>query len=59
MVVPDVSASEKHPGVRPASPRSASGFLGAFGRGAERLHVDLCRIAGATCPRGAVPADRV
>ncbi|WP_455360563.1 putative leader peptide [Streptomyces sp. SYSU K21746] len=34
-----------------ASLRSASTlFLGAFGCGAARLHVDLCRLASAICP---------
>ncbi|MFD5324265.1 putative leader peptide [Streptomyces sp. NPDC127092] len=28
----------------------ASAFLGAFGGGAARLHVDLCRLASAMCP---------
>ncbi|MEV6652317.1 putative leader peptide [Streptomyces sp. NPDC051219] len=37
-----------------ASLRSASTlFLGAFGCGAARLHVDLCRLASAICPRTA------
>ncbi|MDJ0344391.1 hypothetical protein QMK19_29940 [Streptomyces sp. H10-C2] len=34
-----------------ASRRSASALLGAFGCGAARLHVDLCRVASAACPR--------
>ncbi|WMX46823.1 putative leader peptide [Streptomyces roseicoloratus] len=28
----------------------ASALLGAFGGGAARLHVDLCRLASAICP---------
>ncbi|MEE1814855.1 putative leader peptide [Streptomyces sp. NPDC004288] len=28
---------------------SASALLGAFGGGAARLHVDLCRLASAIC----------
>lgn len=33
----------------PASLRCASGLLGAFGCGAARLHVDLCRCLTAAC----------
>ncbi|MGW0362430.1 putative leader peptide [Streptomyces sp. NPDC002990] len=33
-----------------AGARSASALLGAFGCGAARLHVDLCRLASAICP---------
>ncbi|TXS29891.1 hypothetical protein EAO71_14965 [Streptomyces sp. ms191] len=51
MVSHDVS--EQTPGTRlPASVADApfaSAFLGVFGGGAARLHVDLCRVAGATC----------
>ncbi|MEU8521449.1 putative leader peptide [Streptomyces sp. NBC_01216] len=51
MVPHDVS--EQTPGTRlPASVAdapSASAFLGVFGGGAARLHVDLCRLAGAIC----------
>ncbi|UNO41816.1 putative leader peptide [Streptomyces sp. MST-110588] len=36
-----------------ASRRSASAFLGVFGCGAARLHVDLCRLASAMCTGGA------
>ncbi|MFE7318803.1 MULTISPECIES: putative leader peptide [unclassified Streptomyces] len=31
--------------------RSASGLLGAFGCGVARLHIDLCRLSSAICPR--------
>ncbi len=34
-----------------ATRRSASALLGAFGCGAARLHVDLCRLSSAICPR--------
>ncbi|MEU3714098.1 putative leader peptide [Streptomyces catenulae] len=30
--------------------RSASALLGAFGCGAARLHIDLCRLTSALCP---------
>ncbi|WP_438487779.1 putative leader peptide [Streptomyces sp. S186] len=47
--------SERRPGVQPHAPlavrRSASALLGAFGCGAARLHVDLCRLSSAICPR--------
>ncbi|ANZ18454.1 hypothetical protein SNOUR_25965 [Streptomyces noursei ATCC 11455] len=47
--------SEQRPGVLPHAPlatrRSASTLLGAFGGGAARLHVDLCRLSSAICPR--------
>ncbi|MFG2225490.1 putative leader peptide [Streptomyces sp. NPDC050161] len=36
-----------------ATRRSASALLGAFGCGAARLHIDLCRLAGAICTRRA------
>ncbi len=36
-----------------ATRRSASALLGAFGCGAARLHVDLCRLSSAICPRRA------
>ncbi|MCL6301826.1 hypothetical protein OIU91_27130 [Streptomyces sp. NBC_01456] len=53
MVDPDVS--EKRPGMLLLAPlatrRSASALLGAFGCGAARLHVDLCRLSSAICPR--------
>ncbi|MFE0653016.1 putative leader peptide [Streptomyces sp. NPDC059534] len=32
-----------------AGAHSASALLGAFGGGAARLHVDLCRLASAMC----------
>ncbi|WP_405780436.1 hypothetical protein [Streptomyces sp. NBC_00859] len=49
MVPQDVS--EKTPGETPVPLRSASTlFLGAFGCGAARLHVDLCRLDSAICP---------
>ncbi|MCZ0975626.1 hypothetical protein O1L55_39165 [Streptomyces albulus] len=34
-----------------ATRRSASALLGAFGCGAARLHIDLCRLSSAICPR--------
>lgn len=34
-----------------ATRRSASALLGAFGCGTARLHVDLCRLSSAICPR--------
>ncbi|MFF2813001.1 putative leader peptide [Streptomyces sp. RGM 3693] len=47
--------SEQRPGVQPHAPlatrRSASALLGAFGCGAARLHIDLCRLSSAICPR--------
>ncbi|WP_433856491.1 putative leader peptide [Streptomyces kronopolitis] len=53
MVDPDVS--EKRPGMLLLAPlatrRSATALLGAFGCGAARLHVDLCRLSSAICPR--------
>lgn len=49
MVPHDVS--EMTHGTRPTALRSASTLLlGAFGCGAERLHVDLCRLSSAICP---------
>ncbi|WSU44114.1 hypothetical protein OG510_24390 [Streptomyces sp. NBC_01089] len=52
MVSQDVS--EKTPGATPVMLRSASTLLlGAFGCGAARLHVDLCRLDSAICPRRA------
>ncbi|WP_208883498.1 putative leader peptide [Streptomyces armeniacus] len=57
MVVHDVSALSKTTGTTlPASARSATALLGAFGCGAARLHVDLCRLASATCPGGRAAA---
>ncbi|AIA03842.1 MULTISPECIES: putative leader peptide [Streptomyces] len=49
-------ASEQRPGAllthAPlATRRSASALLGAFGCGAARLHIDLCRLSSAICPR--------
>ncbi|MCK7623975.1 hypothetical protein MUU72_12845 [Streptomyces sp. RS10V-4] len=41
------------PHARLAARRSASALLGAFGCGAARLHVDLCRLSSAICPRRA------
>ncbi|MGW1891662.1 putative leader peptide [Streptomyces sp. NPDC002004] len=52
MVPNDVS--DKTPGMLlapSACARSASALLGAFGCGAARLHVDLCRSNSAICPR--------
>ncbi|PWI45294.1 hypothetical protein CK485_03865 [Streptomyces sp. ICBB 8177] len=52
MVLHDVS--EQAPGTLLAAlalAHSASALLGAFGGGAARLHVDLCRLASAACPR--------
>ncbi|MEU7582795.1 putative leader peptide [Streptomyces sp. NPDC041068] len=51
MVPHDVS--EETPSALPLAPlRSASTLLlGAFGCGAARLHVDLCRLASAICSR--------
>ncbi|WP_043264515.1 putative leader peptide [Streptomyces sp. CT34] len=50
-------ASEQRPGMLTHAPlatrRSASALLGAFGCGAARLHVDLCRLSSAICPRRA------
>ncbi|MFB7635150.1 putative leader peptide [Streptomyces sp. NPDC056149] len=34
-----------------ATRRAASGLLGAFGSGVARLHIDLCRLSSAICPR--------
>ncbi|WP_342781610.1 putative leader peptide [Streptomyces piniterrae] len=34
-----------------ATRRSASALLGAFGCGTARLHIDLCRLSSAICPR--------
>ncbi|WP_328538515.1 putative leader peptide [Streptomyces sp. NBC_00344] len=52
MVSHDVS--EMTPGPPLGMLRSASTlFLGAFGCGAARLHIDLCRLASAICPRRA------
>ncbi|MFB9556109.1 putative leader peptide [Streptomyces roseoviridis] len=52
MVSHDVS--EEAPGTplpaASAGAHSASALLGAFGGGAARLHVDLCRLASAMCP---------
>ncbi|QEV52756.1 hypothetical protein CP981_14770 [Streptomyces platensis] len=54
MVDHDVS-EKKRPGMLLLAPlatrRSASALLGAFGCGAARLHVDLCRLSSAICPR--------
>lgn len=51
----DHDVSEKRPGMLLLAPlvtrRSASALLGAFGCGAARLHVDLCRLSSAICPR--------
>ncbi|MGW1378273.1 putative leader peptide [Streptomyces sp. NPDC002446] len=51
----DHDVSEKSPGMQLLAPlatrRSASALLGAFGCGAARLHVDLCRLSSAICPR--------
>nr|WP_107094925.1 putative leader peptide [Streptomyces chattanoogensis] len=51
----DHDVSEKRPGMLLPAPlavrRSASALLGAFGCGAARLHVDLCRLSSAICPR--------
>ncbi|MEU9122682.1 putative leader peptide [Streptomyces sp. NPDC048506] len=51
----DHDVSEKRPSVQLLAPlatrRSASALLGAFGCGAARLHVDLCRLSSAMCPR--------
>ncbi|ARH95295.1 hypothetical protein STRMOE7_15110 [Streptomyces sp. MOE7] len=51
----DHDVSEKRPGMLLHAPlatrRSASALLGAFGCGAARLHVDLCRLSSAICPR--------
>ncbi|MEW1657179.1 putative leader peptide [Streptomyces sp. NPDC093707] len=48
-------ASEQRTGVLTHAPlavrRSASGLLGAFGCGVARLHIDLCRLSSAICPR--------
>ncbi|MEU6172810.1 putative leader peptide [Streptantibioticus parmotrematis] len=52
MVLHDVS--EETPGTPLAAfarAHCASALLGAFGGGAARLHVDLCRLASAACPR--------
>jgi hypothetical protein len=50
----DHDVSEKRPGMPLRAPlatrRSASALLGAFGCGAARLHVDLCRLSSAICP---------
>ncbi|UAL69011.1 hypothetical protein K7396_22795 [Streptomyces angustmyceticus] len=50
-----VSEKQKEPGKLLLAPlatrRSASALLGAFGCGAARLHVDLCRLSSAICPR--------
>ncbi|MCF6525600.1 hypothetical protein HOY81_21345 [Streptomyces sp. JJ36] len=57
MVVHDVSAARKQQsrgGQPPAAvlrSASATALLGAFGCGAARLHVDLCRLASAACRR--------
>ncbi|MEE1752298.1 putative leader peptide [Streptomyces sp. SP18CS02] len=53
MVPHDVSArTPSRPLLAPlAYARSASALLGAFGCGAARLHVDLCRLASAICTR--------
>ncbi|MGW7354812.1 putative leader peptide [Streptomyces sp. NPDC054784] len=57
MVVHDVSAFPESGGTSvPGSARAATGLLGAFGCGAARLHVDLCRLASATCPGGRAAA---
>ncbi|MEU3991261.1 putative leader peptide [Streptomyces platensis] len=54
MVDHDVS-EKKRPGMLLLAPlatrRSASALLGAFGCGTARLHVDLCRLSSAICPR--------
>ncbi|MFI6766909.1 putative leader peptide [Streptomyces sp. NPDC050355] len=51
----DHDVSEKRTGMLLHAPlatrRSASALLGAFGCGAARLHVDLCRLSSAMCPR--------
>ncbi|MFI6349509.1 putative leader peptide [Streptomyces sp. NPDC050560] len=50
MVPPDVSSGMPGPRAVPFGyARSASGLLGAFGCGAARLHVDLCRLTSAIC----------
>ncbi|WP_411145201.1 putative leader peptide [Streptomyces sp. x-80] len=53
----DHDVSEKRPGTLPHAPlatrRSASALLGAFGCGSARLHIDLCRLSSAICPRRA------
>ncbi|AJE82827.1 MULTISPECIES: putative leader peptide [Streptomyces] len=51
MVLHDVSETTTPgaPLAASARARSASGLLGAFGCGAARLHVDLCRLASAIC----------
>jgi hypothetical protein len=56
-MVHDASAPGTMPGGMPVLPRRASGLLGAFGRGVARLHVDLCRLASAICPRLPRPAS--
>ncbi|KUL35721.1 hypothetical protein ADL22_26330 [Streptomyces sp. NRRL F-4489] len=58
MVEHAVSAVREHrqralPPARCAARRSASALLGAFGCGAARLHIDLCRLSSAICPRRA------
>ncbi|MEV0370737.1 putative leader peptide [Streptomyces sp. NPDC050636] len=51
----DHDVSEKRPGMQTHAPlatrRSASALLGAFGCGTARLHIDLCRLSSAICPR--------
>ncbi|WSK36943.1 hypothetical protein OG761_23555 [Streptomyces tubercidicus] len=51
----DHDVSEKRTGMLLHAPlatrRSASALLGAFGCGTARLHVDLCRLSSAICPR--------
>ncbi|MFH8587052.1 putative leader peptide [Streptomyces celluloflavus] len=53
----DHDVSEKRRGALPyarlAARRSASALLGAFGCGSARLHIDLCRLSSAICPRRA------
>jgi hypothetical protein len=53
----DHDVSEKRPGTLQHAPlatrRSASALLGAFGCGSARLHIDLCRLSSAICPRRA------
>ncbi|MET9292845.1 putative leader peptide [Streptomyces sp. NPDC003077] len=51
MVFDDVSEKTQGTALAPlAARRCASAFLGVFGCGAARLHVDLCRLASAICP---------
>ncbi|WP_405742290.1 hypothetical protein OG422_10850 [Streptomyces sp. NBC_01525] len=50
----DRDVSEQRRAMRQQAPlatrRSASALLGAFGCGAARLHIDLCRLTSALCP---------